>query len=66
MPPKPKSPARAKTVATLRHDAKRKNLPSAGYEPLMRQEDKSPIQVAYGRRNRDQIGERRVGKECRL
>ena len=56
MPPKPKStakPAKGKTVATLRHDAKRKNLPTVEYESLMRQEDKSPIQVAYERRNRD-------------
>lgn len=55
MPPKPKSPkpARAKTVATLRHDATRKNLPTAEYESLMRQEDKSPVAVAYARRNRD-------------
>ena len=52
MPPK-KKPA-AKQVATLRHDdAKRKNLPTAEYEPLMRQEDKSPVQVAYARRNAD-------------
>jgi adenine-specific DNA-methyltransferase len=50
--PTPK-PDKGKTVATLRHDAKRKNLPTAEYESLMRQEDKSPIQVAYERRNRD-------------
>ncbi|HXR04814.1 MAG TPA: site-specific DNA-methyltransferase, partial [Verrucomicrobiae bacterium] len=57
MPAKPKKPtpkpAKGKTVATLRHDAKRKNLPTAEYESLMRQEDKTPIQVAYERRNRD-------------
>ncbi len=56
MPPKPKSaskPAKGKTVATLRHDAKRKNLPTVEYESLMRQEDKSTIEVAYKRRNRD-------------
>jgi adenine-specific DNA-methyltransferase len=58
MPPKPKPkaaarPAKGKTVATLRHDAKRKNLPTAEYESLMRQEEKSPIEVAYERRNRD-------------
>lgn len=57
MPPKPQStaakPAKGKTVATLRHDEKRKNLPTVEYESLMRQEDKSPIQVAYDRRNRD-------------
>ena len=55
MPPKAKTakPAKAKTIATLRHDAKRKNLPTAEYESLMRTEDKSPIAVAYARRNRD-------------
>ncbi len=57
MPAKPKKPTpkpvKGKTVATLRHDAKRKNLPTAEYESLMRQEDKTPIQVAYERRNRD-------------
>ena len=44
---------KGKTVATLRHDAKRKNLPTVEYESLMRQEEKSPIEVAYERRNRD-------------
>ncbi len=56
MPKKPKptpKPDKGKTVATLRHDAKRKNLPTVEYESLMREEDKSPIQVAYERRNRD-------------
>jgi len=56
MPPKPKvspKPAKGKTVATLRHDAKRKNLPTVEYESLMRQEEKAPIEVAYERRNRD-------------
>ena len=50
MPPKPKSPpkpAKGKTVATLRHDAKRKNLPTVEYQSLMQDADKSPIQVAY-------------------
>src|ERR1035437_1284299 len=56
MPPKPKpppKPSKGKTVATLRHDAKRKNLPTVEYQSLMREADKSPIQVAYERRNRD-------------
>jgi adenine-specific DNA-methyltransferase len=44
---------KAKTVATLRHGDKRKNLPTAEYESLMRQEEKTPIEVAYERRNRD-------------
>ena len=49
MPVKPKIPAKTKgkTVATLRHDAKRKNLPTVEYQSLMREAEKSPIQVAY-------------------
>ncbi|SPE58854.1 DNA methylase N-4/N-6 domain-containing protein [Verrucomicrobia bacterium] len=55
MPPKNKTKdkIKGKTVATLRHGDKRKNLPTVEYESLMRQEDKSPIEVAYERRNRD-------------
>ena len=55
MPAKKNTPAKTKgkTVATLRLDAKRKNLPTVEYESLMRQEEKSPIEVAYERRNRD-------------
>ena len=45
--------AAGKTIATIRHGDKRKNLPTAEYETLMRQEEKSPVQVAYERRNRD-------------
>src|SRR5436190_16038159 len=52
-PPKIPKPTKGKTVATLRHDAKRKNLPTVEYESLMRQEEKSPVEVAYERRNRD-------------
>ena len=52
-PKTPPKPAKGKTVATLRHDAKRKNLPTVEYQSLMREADKSPIQVAYERRNRD-------------
>jgi len=52
-PEKAPKPAKGKTVATLCHDAKRKNLPTVEYESLMRQEEKSPIEVAYERRNRD-------------
>ena len=41
-------------VATLRHDAaRRKNIPTAEFESVMRAEDKTPLQVAYERRNRD-------------
>ncbi len=41
-------------VATLKHrQAKRRNIPTAELEPVMREEDKSPIRLAYERRNRD-------------
>src|SRR5438309_1583275 len=55
MPAKSKSKKTppGKTVATLRHDAKRKNLPTVEYQAVMRDEEKSPIRVAYERRNRD-------------
>ena len=42
------------TVETLRHDAAtRLNIPTAEYESVMREEDKTPVQLAYERRNRD-------------
>lgn len=41
-------------VETLTHDdATRKNIPTAEFESLMRDQDKTPIEVAYERRNRD-------------
>ena len=41
-------------VATLRHkEAKRRHIPTAELEPVMRQEDKTPLRLAYERRNRD-------------
>ena len=41
-------------VASLRHDAaKRRNIPTAEFESVMRPEDRTPIQRAYQRRNRD-------------
>ena len=44
----------SKAVETLTHDeARRRNLPSAEHQPLMREEEQSPVQVAYERRNRD-------------
>src|SRR3954447_4601129 len=46
--------APAKDVATLTHaDASRKNIPTAEYQSVMRQEQQSPLRVAYERRNRD-------------
>jgi adenine-specific DNA-methyltransferase len=49
-----KQPASPKTVETLKHSAaRRKNIPTAEFESVMREEDKSPVQIAYERRNRD-------------
>ena len=43
-----------KSVETLTHEeAKRRNLPSAEHQPLMREEEQSPVRLAYERRNRD-------------
>ena len=49
--PKKKTP---KQVDTFTHDeASRKNIPTAEYESVMRKEDKTPLRIAYERRNRD-------------
>lgn len=40
-------------VKTHRHQDKRVNIPPAEMEPLVSEDDKSPIRVAYERRNRD-------------
>jgi adenine-specific DNA-methyltransferase len=40
-------------ITSLKHDATRRNIPTAELETVMRAEDKSPIQLAYARRNRD-------------
>ncbi|MEI6454547.1 MAG: DNA methyltransferase, partial [Actinomycetes bacterium] len=45
---------RPTTVETLRHsEATRKNIPTAELESVMRADEKSPVQVAYERRNRE-------------
>ncbi|MFM8443265.1 MAG: DNA methyltransferase [Methylococcus sp.] len=42
------------SVETLTHDeATRVNIPTAEYQSVMRQDEQSPIRVAYERRNRD-------------
>ncbi len=52
-------PRRARTkqpieVKSLTHEeASRRNLPSAEHQPLMREEELSPIRLAYERRNAD-------------
>ena len=53
MPRKPTA-AKTKSVEALRYaDATRRNIPSAEHQPLMRDEERSSVQVAYERRNRD-------------
>ena len=43
-----------KTVATIRHEeANRVNIPTAEYQSVMSDSDKTPLQVAYERRNKD-------------
>ena len=43
-----------KIVETLLHnEAKRRNIPTAEYQSVMRDEELSPIRVSYERRNRD-------------
>jgi adenine-specific DNA-methyltransferase len=52
-PPKLKKKSGKKTIAVLRHSDKRRNLPTAEFQEVMQEEEKTPIQVAYDRRNRD-------------
>ena len=43
-----------KSVETLTHDeASRKNIPTAEYQSVLRDDEKTPIQIAYERRNLD-------------
>ena len=43
-----------KSIENLTHEEpRRRNLPSAEHQPLMREEEQSPVRVAYKRRNRD-------------
>ena len=43
-----------RTVETLTHgEASRRNIPTAEHEPVMAEDDRSPVEVAYERRNRD-------------
>ncbi len=45
---------KARTVETITHPkATRKNLPSVEHQPLVKEDDQSPLRVAYERRNRD-------------
>jgi len=47
----PKSKLRVEAI--VHEDAKRRNIPTAEYQSLMQKADKTPIQVAYERRNKD-------------
>src|SRR5207245_927939 len=40
-------------IEALRHQDKRRNIPTAELEPVMDEKDKTPIRLAYERRNRD-------------
>ncbi len=43
-----------KSIETLTHaEASRKNIPTAEYQAVMEDDDRSPVSVAYERRNRD-------------
>src|SRR5215213_7823683 len=43
-----------KTIVALKHtEAKRKNIPTAEFQSVVKQEQQSPLRVAYERRNRD-------------
>ncbi|MGA7263081.1 MAG: DNA methyltransferase, partial [Stellaceae bacterium] len=46
-------PRRDVSVEALRHKDKRRNIPTAELEPVMDEKDKTPIRLAYERRNRD-------------
>jgi adenine-specific DNA-methyltransferase len=49
-----KNPVTLKSVETIKHDAdKRKNIPTAEHQSVLKQEEASPVRVAYDRRNRD-------------
>ena len=48
---KPKKPIEVKTL--VHGEAARRNIPTAEYHPVLSDEDKAPIRVAYERRNRD-------------
>jgi adenine-specific DNA-methyltransferase len=46
-------PRRDISVEALRHKDKRRNIPTAELESVMDDKDKTPIRLAYERRNRD-------------
>ena len=49
-----KKSAPGKTVETITHDeVKRRNIPTAEYQSVLKEEERSPVQVACERRHRD-------------
>ena len=49
-----KKGASRKSIETLKHAGdKRTNIPTAEYEPVLNDKDRSPIKAAYARRNLD-------------
>jgi adenine-specific DNA-methyltransferase len=49
-----KKSSNPKSVEAFKHEgATRKNIPTAEYQAMLKQEQQSPVQVAYQRRNRD-------------
>ena len=50
----PKKPASEKQIESFVHDdASRRNIPPAEFQTMVRNQEKTPIQVAYERRNPD-------------
>ena len=42
-----------KTIKTITHPDRRKNIPTSEYQAAMKYDERHPVQVAYERRNRD-------------
>jgi adenine-specific DNA-methyltransferase len=49
----PNQKTQQKSVEAFKHDSKRKNIPTAEYQSVMRQDEQSAIRKIYERRNRD-------------
>jgi adenine-specific DNA-methyltransferase len=46
-------PTERKNVEAIKHDAQRKNIPTAEYQSVMQKAEQAPVRVPYPRRNRD-------------
>ncbi len=53
MPRRPRTRQPIEVESITHEEASRRNLPSAEHQPLMQDEERSPIRLAYERRNRD-------------